>query len=179
MLQATSKPKYVPFQGAGHTIGSSTPVASANDVSHLTGAADASPQHSRSLIVDEDKPASSLQVFVWIALRFALCKHLNWRQPMLLLRTAEFLLISEGLCIYMRHVGVALQLRLLDGTRMVVRFNNDHTVADVRSFIDAARPGSSENYLLQTVGFPPEKLTNLAQTIEAAGLRNAVIIQKR
>nr|PNR47836.1 hypothetical protein PHYPA_012309 [Physcomitrium patens] len=129
--RATSKPKYVPFQGAGHTIGSSTPVASANDVSHLTGAADASPQHSRSLIVDEDKPASSLQ------------------------------------------------LRLLDGTRMVVRFNNDHTVADVRSFIDAARPGSSENYLLQTVGFPPEKLTNLAQTIEAAGLRNAVIIQKR
>lgn len=131
MLQASSKPKYVPFQGAGHTIGSSTPVASAIDVSHLTGAADASPQHSRSLIVDEDKPASSLQ------------------------------------------------LRLLDGTRMVVRFNNDHTVADVRSFIDAARPGSSENYLLQTVGFPPEKLTNLAQTIEAAGLRNAVIIQKR
>jgi hypothetical protein len=73
---------------------------------------------------------------------------------------------------------VVLQLRLLDGTRMVARFNTKHTVADIPGVIDAARRASFGNYQLQTMGFPPVKLTNLKQTIEGAGLLNAVVIQK-
>lgn len=60
---------------------------------------------------------------------------------------------------------------------MVARFNHTHTVSDIRAFIDAARPSRVGPYLLQMMGFPPKQLTDLQQTIEAAGLINAVVIQ--
>ena len=72
----------------------------------------------------------------------------------------------------------SIQLRLSDGTRMVARFNHNQTIADIRRFIDAARPGSTRIYQLQTMDFPPKILNDAALTIEAAGLANAVIIQK-
>ncbi|KAG0491339.1 hypothetical protein HPP92_004737 [Vanilla planifolia] len=74
--------------------------------------------------------------------------------------------------------STSIQLRLADGTRMVSRFNLHHTVGDIRSFIDASRPGAAGDYRLQTVGFPPKELTDVAQTIEQAGLANSVVIQK-
>jgi UBX domain-containing protein 1 len=71
----------------------------------------------------------------------------------------------------------SIQLRLADGTRMVARFNMHHTVGDIRSFIDASRPGAARPYQLQT-GFPPKQLTDPTQTVEQAGLANSVIQQK-
>ncbi|CAO2035356.1 unnamed protein product [Urochloa humidicola] len=71
----------------------------------------------------------------------------------------------------------SIQLRLADGTRMVARFNMHHTVGDIRSFIDASRPGAARPYQLQT-GFPPKQLTDPTQTVEQAGLANSVIMQK-
>ncbi|CAM0904301.1 unnamed protein product [Alopecurus aequalis] len=71
----------------------------------------------------------------------------------------------------------SIQLRLADGTRMVARFNLHHTVDDIRSFIDASRPGAARPYQLQT-GFPPKQLTDSTQTVEQAGLKNSVIMQK-
>jgi UBX domain-containing protein 1 len=72
----------------------------------------------------------------------------------------------------------SLQLRLADGTRLVARFNTDHTVAHVRQFVDAARPGgASRPYVLQT-SMPVKQLTDTSQTLQAAGLLNATIIQK-
>ncbi|KAM0861524.1 hypothetical protein ACQ4PT_045829 [Festuca glaucescens] len=71
----------------------------------------------------------------------------------------------------------SIQLRLADGTRMVARFNLHHTVADIRGFIDASRPGAARPYQLQT-GFPPKQLTDSTQTVEQAGLKNSVIMQK-
>ncbi|GJN27354.1 hypothetical protein PR202_gb15372 [Eleusine coracana subsp. coracana] len=71
----------------------------------------------------------------------------------------------------------SIQLRLADGTRMVARFNMHHTVGDIRSFIDASRPGGTRPYHLQT-GFPPKQLTDPTQTVEQAGLANSVIMQK-
>lgn len=71
----------------------------------------------------------------------------------------------------------SIQLRLADGTRMVARFNLHHTVGDIRSFIDASRPGAARPYQLQT-GFPPKQLTDSTQTVEQAGLKNSVIMQK-
>lgn len=72
----------------------------------------------------------------------------------------------------------SIQLRLADGTRMVSRFNQHHTIRDVRAFIDASRPGGSGIYQLLTMGFPPKQLTDLNQTIEQAGIGNSVVIQK-
>jgi UBX domain-containing protein 1 len=85
---------------------------------------------------------------------------------------------SVGLVVDKSMPSTSIQLRLADGTRMVAHFNYHHTVGDIRSFIDASRPGGSGNYRLQTVGFPPKILTDNNQTIEQAGLANSVVIQK-
>lgn len=85
---------------------------------------------------------------------------------------------SESLVVDNSQPFTSIQLRLADGTRMVVHFNNHHTIADIRSFIDASRQGASRSYQLQTVGFPPKILSDLTQTIEEAGLLNSVVIQK-
>ncbi|KAG9448629.1 hypothetical protein H6P81_008594 [Aristolochia fimbriata] len=85
---------------------------------------------------------------------------------------------SPGLVVDDTKPSTSIQLRLADGTRMVARFNFHHTVADIRAFIDASRPGGSRGYQLQTVGFPPKLLTDSNQTIEHAGLANSVVIQK-
>ncbi|PWN32101.1 SEP-domain-containing protein [Meira miltonrushii] len=71
-----------------------------------------------------------------------------------------------------------LQIRLADGQRMVGRFNLTHTVRDVRGYINAGHPGmSSRPYVLQT-SFPPKPVSDENQTLQEAGLANAVIIQK-
>ncbi|XP_077214506.1 plant UBX domain-containing protein 4-like [Tasmannia lanceolata] len=85
---------------------------------------------------------------------------------------------SIGLCVNDSLPSTSIQLRLGDGTRMVARFNYDHTVGDIRAFIDASRPGGTRAYQLQTVGFPPKQLTDMTETIEKAGLANSVVIQK-
>ncbi|XP_018468432.1 plant UBX domain-containing protein 3 [Raphanus sativus] len=74
--------------------------------------------------------------------------------------------------------STSIQLRLSDGTRMVAKFNNHHTVNDIRAFIDFSRPGNPINYSLQVMGFPPKPLTDPFQTIDEAGLANSVVIQK-
>ncbi|EOA16678.1 hypothetical protein CARUB_v10004870mg [Capsella rubella] len=85
---------------------------------------------------------------------------------------------SRGLIVDPAAPTTSIQLRLADGTRLVSRFNNHHTVRDVRGFIDASRPGGSKEYQLLTMGFPPKQLTDLDQTIEQAGIANSVVIQK-
>lgn len=85
---------------------------------------------------------------------------------------------SMGLTVDQSLPSTSIQLRLADGTRMVSRFNNHHTIRDIHAFIDASRPGGVRNYQLQTMGFPPKQLTDLDQTIEQAGVANSVIIQK-
>ncbi|XP_050288439.1 plant UBX domain-containing protein 4-like [Quercus robur] len=85
---------------------------------------------------------------------------------------------SMGLVVDQTLPATSVQLRLADGTRMVAHFNYHHTINDIRSFIDASRPGSARNYQLQMMGFPPKVLSDQAQTIEQAGLANSVVIQK-
>ncbi|KAJ7221990.1 hypothetical protein O6H91_Y466400 [Diphasiastrum complanatum] len=84
----------------------------------------------------------------------------------------------QGLVVDDLKPSTSIQLRLSDGTRMVARFNHHHTIADIRGFIDAARPGSSRSYQLQIMGFPPKTLLNPTETVAQAGLLNAVVIQK-
>jgi len=71
-----------------------------------------------------------------------------------------------------------VQVRLADGTRLVARMNLYHTVGDIRSFINASRPGSSATpYTIQTT-FPNRVLEDDSQTIEQAGLKNSVVVQR-
>ncbi|WWD20976.1 hypothetical protein CI109_105456 [Kwoniella shandongensis] len=69
-----------------------------------------------------------------------------------------------------------VQLRLGDGTRLVAKVNLTHTVADLRSYVSAARP-SSRAFVLQTT-FPSRELSDLSETIEGAKLQNAVVVQR-
>ncbi|KAL2467114.1 Plant UBX domain-containing protein 4 [Abeliophyllum distichum] len=85
---------------------------------------------------------------------------------------------SIGLVVDESLPSTSIQLRLADGTRMVARFNYHHTIGDIRSFIDASRPGGTRTYQLQSVGFPPKVLADPTQTVEQAGLLNSVVIQK-
>ncbi|KAM3301507.1 plant UBX domain-containing protein 4 [Capsicum chacoense] len=85
---------------------------------------------------------------------------------------------SVGLVVDQSQPSTSIQLRLADGTRMVSRFNYQHTIRDIRGFIDASRPGGSRCYRLQTMDFPPKQLSDLDQTVEQAGLANSVVIQK-
>ncbi|XP_059318322.1 plant UBX domain-containing protein 4-like [Lycium ferocissimum] len=85
---------------------------------------------------------------------------------------------SAGLVVDQTQPSTSIQVRLADGTRMVSRFNLQHTIRDIRGFIDASRPGGPRRYKLQTVAFPPKELADLDQTIEQAGLANSVVIQK-
>ncbi|KAI9432401.1 SEP-domain-containing protein, partial [Lactarius indigo] len=72
----------------------------------------------------------------------------------------------------------SVQVRLADGTRIVARMNLDHTVRDLRNFINASRP--ENNTRAYTIGttFPNRTLDDDSVTIEAAGLLNSVIVQR-
>ncbi|KAL6140167.1 hypothetical protein ACLB2K_058468 [Fragaria x ananassa] len=52
---------------------------------------------------------------------------------------------SMGLTVDQSLPSTSIQLRLADGTRMVSRFNNHHTIRDIHAFIDASRPGGMES----------------------------------
>ncbi|KAK8843485.1 hypothetical protein IAR55_007144 [Kwoniella newhampshirensis] len=69
-----------------------------------------------------------------------------------------------------------VQLRLGDGTRLVAKVNLSHTVDDLRNYVSLARP-SSRPFVLQTT-FPSRELSDPSETIEAAKLQNAVVVQR-
>ncbi|KAJ3713679.1 hypothetical protein C8R42DRAFT_592677, partial [Lentinula raphanica] len=72
----------------------------------------------------------------------------------------------------------SVQIRLADGTRMVCRMNLTHTVLDLRNFINASRPENlTRPYSIGTT-FPNRTLDDLNATIEQAGLKNSVVVQK-
>ncbi|KAL1201735.1 Plant UBX domain-containing protein 3 [Cardamine amara subsp. amara] len=56
---------------------------------------------------------------------------------------------SQSLVVDETLPSTSIQLRLTDGTRIVAKFNNHHTVNDIRAFIDISRPGNPVNYSLQ------------------------------
>ncbi|KAI0808279.1 hypothetical protein C8Q74DRAFT_1232451 [Fomes fomentarius] len=74
--------------------------------------------------------------------------------------------------------ATSVQIRLADGTRMVARMNLTHTVGDIRNFINASRPENhARPYAIMTT-FPNKTLEDDSQTIGAAGLSNAVVVQR-
>lgn len=71
----------------------------------------------------------------------------------------------------------SIQIRLADGSRLVAKFNLDQTVAEIRKFIKACRPDLGNGFSLATT-FPTRALTDAGETIKAAGLAGAVVVQK-
>ena len=72
----------------------------------------------------------------------------------------------------------SLQVRLADGSRLIVKLNQSATVSDLRSYINTARPQySGLNYALLTT-FPNKEITDDSLTISAAGLVGAAVLQR-
>ncbi|XP_061178194.1 NSFL1 cofactor p47-like [Saccostrea echinata] len=71
-----------------------------------------------------------------------------------------------------------LQVRLADGSRLVIKLNHTHRVRDIRNYIVTARPEyASSNFVLLTT-FPNKELSDENQTLADAKLLNAVIVQR-
>lgn len=71
-----------------------------------------------------------------------------------------------------------LQIRLADGSRLSARFNQSHTIDNVREYITNARPQyAAQNFALMTT-FPPKELADGSQSLKDAGLLNAAIMQR-
>lgn len=69
-----------------------------------------------------------------------------------------------------------LQIRLHNGTRLRETLNLSHTVQDLQTIIRLAGAGAQPYVLM--AGYPPKPITDMAQSIEAAGLKGAAITQK-
>merc|ERR1711892_432276 len=72
----------------------------------------------------------------------------------------------------------SIQVRLADGSRLIVKLNHTHTVADLRMYINTARPQyEAVQYSLLTT-FPNKELTEDTATISSAGLVGAAVLQR-
>ncbi|CAE6464107.1 unnamed protein product [Rhizoctonia solani] len=72
----------------------------------------------------------------------------------------------------------SIQVRLADGTRLTCRMNLTHTVGDIRNFINASTPGASARPYTIGTTFPNRILEDPAQTVEAAGIKGSVVVQR-
>ncbi len=72
--------------------------------------------------------------------------------------------------------STTLQIILVDGRKLIQKFNMTHTIKHVQSFI-ASQGGNTAPYTL-LAGFPPKPLTDFDRTIEEAKLKNARVTQK-
>merc|ERR550519_1957294 len=71
-----------------------------------------------------------------------------------------------------------IQVRLADGSRLIVKLNHSHTVGDLRTYINTARPQySGVTYSLLTT-FPNKELTEDSATVSSAGLVGAAVLQR-
>ncbi|KAJ6493331.1 SEP-domain-containing protein [Mycena sanguinolenta] len=72
----------------------------------------------------------------------------------------------------------SVQIRLADGTKIVCRMNLTHTVLDLRNFINGARPENLTRPYIIVTTFPNRTLDDNSATIEGAGLKNSVVLQR-
>ncbi|MCL4116761.1 UNVERIFIED_CONTAM: hypothetical protein GTU68_036176, partial [Idotea baltica] len=70
-----------------------------------------------------------------------------------------------------------LQLRLPDGSRLVLKLNHSHTVGDIRRYASTVRPQLPASFALMTT-FPYEELTDDSKTISDAKLLNSALVLK-
>ncbi|KAI8867285.1 SEP-domain-containing protein, partial [Ramicandelaber brevisporus] len=73
-----------------------------------------------------------------------------------------------------------IQVRLADGTRMVVRVNHSATIAQIRQFIIDSQPpaerAANRRFTLRTLA-PPRPLEDESKTVAEAKLLGSVIVQ--
>lgn len=71
-----------------------------------------------------------------------------------------------------------VQVRLPDGSRLVVKLNQHNTINVLRAHISYARPELAQQAYVIQGGFPPRPVSDEAQTVADAGLLNSVVVIK-
>jgi len=71
-----------------------------------------------------------------------------------------------------------IQVRLADGSRLIVKLNHTHTVANLRSYISTARNQYASVPFALLTTFPNKELTDDSQTLKDAGLLGAAVLQR-
>jgi len=71
-----------------------------------------------------------------------------------------------------------IQVRLADGSRLVVKLNHSHTVGDLRTYVITARPQYSSSTFALLTTFPNKELTDESQTLGEANLIGAAVLQR-
>lgn len=71
-----------------------------------------------------------------------------------------------------------IQVRLADGTKLVVVMNLIHTINDLRMYIVDSRPNFAASPFSLYTSFPPKELTDETLTIEEANLQGAVVLMR-
>lgn len=70
---------------------------------------------------------------------------------------------KEALNVDQSQPTTNIQIRLVDGTRLLGEFNHSHTVADIRSYIRTARPQFVDQDFLLITTFPNKELSEESQ----------------
>ncbi|XP_040288134.1 UBX domain-containing protein 2B isoform X1 [Bufo bufo] len=71
-----------------------------------------------------------------------------------------------------------IQIRLVDGSRLIQRFNLSHRISDIRNFILQARSEFAQTDFVLVTTFPNAELTDEDRTLEEAEILNTVILQR-
>lgn len=74
--------------------------------------------------------------------------------------------------------STTVQVRLTDGSTLVAQLNHSHTVGDLRQYIRIARPQYTGSTFSLHTTYPRKELSDDSQTVEAAGLLNAAVLQR-
>merc|ERR1712098_503168 len=71
-----------------------------------------------------------------------------------------------------------IQVKLADGTNLLVKLNHSHKVSDLKTYIETARPKyKGATYSLMTT-FPKKEISDDSSSISAAGLIGAAVLQR-
>mmetsp|Transcript_8892 Transcript_8892/g.26707 ORF Transcript_8892/g.26707 Transcript_8892/m.26707 type:complete len:344 (-) Transcript_8892:138-1169(-) len=70
---------------------------------------------------------------------------------------------------------ISVQIRLADGRRFVAQMNDDHTISDLRSYIESQHNFGGRSYELSTT-FPRKVLSDTSMTVKDANLDGAVVV---
>ena len=106
-----AKVKAKPFGGAGNVLGSIAPSVAAPEASASLDPAAAEKSAQAAVSLSEASPVASIQVHI------VTCHHCTGHQV----------------------TPVLSQVRLADGSRLIVKLNHSHTVSDLRTYITTAR----------------------------------------
>lgn len=71
-----------------------------------------------------------------------------------------------------------IQVRLPDGSRLVLKLNHSHTVGSIRQYVRTARPSHNITPFALMTTFPYAELSNDSQSVAEAKLLNAAIVVK-